>query len=499
METASKRSVTAPAATAQPGPRGRGGAKRAKARAKPAATASPAVDRRALIVAINDYRGTVNDLPSCLNDAHAIDELARGSYKFSSSTLLLDGNATQANVAAELQRLFHKATPDTRLLFYYSGHGTTERVGDKLEECLVLHDGFFFDDKLVQLSQAAPAGILTALIDSCFSGGMDKQLLTTIFSPGRPVERTKIKAYLRVDPVDFESHNVDEQVLGSGKRFLGSAFPTPIKLATAITRGDQPLKALIPAPASDEEGQQPLNGLLLSACLETETAAASTPATDGKSSFTYALTRAVKTLGQEASNTRLVEAVQQHLKQLGFRQTPLIKEPLRPAGLGSRSFLTLGEPKSGVAQAGEIQQSASAAIVEALAQIIAGGGTTMDAGTIIQIINALSKSSQPAPSSKGLVDLLPVILPLIVKSAAPQPAGKGLIDILPTILPLILKQNDGPQQKLFGIDDAILIPALTTIITSAINKSAPQQKLFGIDDAILIPAITSIAVAALNK
>ena len=148
-------------------------ARRSKRKAvatKPARSPGPSrrddkLDCRALIVGINDYQGTVNDLPSCVNDARAVDELVRGAYKFASTKMLVDADATIANVAAELERLFSKSTSDTRLLFYYSGHGSTERKGSTLEECLCLYDGSFFDDKLVQLAAAAPPGIFTAVFD----------------------------------------------------------------------------------------------------------------------------------------------------------------------------------------------------------------------------------------------------------------------------------------------------------------------------------------------
>ena len=162
-----KRKAVAPKPTRSPGPLRR----------------DDKLDCRALIVGINDYQGTVNDLPSCVNDARAVDELVRGAYKFASTKVLLDADATIANVATELERLFSKAAADTRLLFYYSGHGSTERKGSTLEECLSLYDGSYFDDGLVQLAAAAPPGIFTAVFDSCFSGGMDKQLLKRRYVP----------------------------------------------------------------------------------------------------------------------------------------------------------------------------------------------------------------------------------------------------------------------------------------------------------------------------
>ena len=172
---------------------------------KPAAFPDPSrrddkLDCRALIVGINDYLGTVNDLPSCVNDARAVDELVRGAYKFASTKVLVDADATIANVTAELERLFSKPTADTRLLFYYSGHGSTERKGSTLEECLCLYDGSFFDDRLVQLAAAAPPGVFTAIFNSCFSGGMDKQLLKTAIGPEGNIERGRVKAFLREDP-----------------------------------------------------------------------------------------------------------------------------------------------------------------------------------------------------------------------------------------------------------------------------------------------------------
>jgi hypothetical protein len=457
---------------------------------------------RALIVGINDYQGTVNDLPSCVNDARAVDDLVRGAYRFGSTKLLLDADATLANVTSELERLFSKATSGTRLLFYYSGHGSTDRKGDKLEECLVLSDGFFFDDKLVKLASAAPPGILTSVLDSCFSGGMDKQLLKTAFRTDGAVERARVKAYLRVDPEEFAAHSFDQQELQSGKRFLGTTFFPPISIVNDVLLSDAPEKALIPAPASDEAGQKTLNGLLLSACLETETAAASTASTDGKSAFTFGLLEALKALGYRASSSQLAEAIQQKLKRLGFRQTPLIKEPLAPIGMGKRSFLTLEEAKAGApAVAAESPGDLTTALANALLQNNSGGGPTMDAEIIIRVIEALTKSSQPAPKSKGLGDLLPVILPLILKAGpAPQPANKGIVDILPIVLPLLTKSSAPAQEKLFGIDDAILIPVLTTVINNAMNKGpAASEKLFGIDDAILVPVLTTVINNAMNR
>ena len=65
------------------------------------------LDRRALIVGINDYQGGDERLPSCVNDARAIEDLVRGAYRFSStrvsSTPTLRGQRSQ-RVGAALQQ-----------------------------------------------------------------------------------------------------------------------------------------------------------------------------------------------------------------------------------------------------------------------------------------------------------------------------------------------------------------------------------------------------------
>ena len=85
----------------------------------------------------------------------------------------------------------------------------------------------------------------------------------------------------------------------------------------------------------------------------------------------------------------------------------------------------------------------------------------------------------------------------------------------------IANTRDNGDSKLFRIDDAILIPLIVSAVTAAtkgnqptgdkslvgdiiraaggIVKSPDQQKLFGIDDAILIPAIASVIAAAVKE
>jgi hypothetical protein len=483
--------------------------------------------RKAVVVGINDYNGDANDLPSCINDANAFREVLEKDYSFNQIVQFVDGDATVAAVTAALQDLFKGASPDDRLVFFFSGHGTTSQRAGIMEECIVLHDGYLFDDAISQMTQALPPGILTLVMDSCFSGGLEKRLLTPVFKGFGVSERAQVKAYTRPNHQQFVAHIDAQDSATAIKRFGESVFSrsSPI-IATAL----DPIigfQALAPAPVSDETRQVQMKGVLLSACLETETAAASTALTEGKSAFTFALLRSLKKLGAGATLAALVEATQSTIKSIGLTQTPLLKEPQHPAGLRFRSFIEFGAPKDvGQAEAStDIMSSLLAYFKRSLP-----GGQTMDASALIQLLlNAVNKDYRP-PQQKlfGIDDaiLIPAIVSVVtaaIKGQQPVGAEKSVLGDVIRIAGGLIKGPQPVEQKLFGIDDAILIPAIVSVVTAAIKGQQPagaeksaigdairlagsvikgsqpvEQKLFGIDDAILIPAIASVVTAAIK-
>jgi hypothetical protein len=68
--------------------------------------------KRALLVAINDYVGEANDLPSCVNDAHAIENLVKNDFGFTDTKTLFDSAATISNVEQGVTWLFDNAAFD---------------------------------------------------------------------------------------------------------------------------------------------------------------------------------------------------------------------------------------------------------------------------------------------------------------------------------------------------------------------------------------------------
>ena len=143
--------------------------------------------------------------------------------------------------------------------------------------------------------------------------------------------------------------------------------PAGVK-ALVLGRGSAPSKAGAGGAAqgagqgagegADETGELALNGLLLSACSENETASAATSATDGMSAFTCALMGVLDAAQGELSVAELHEQTRAKLQELGFRQTPLLKAPNEPADLASMGFVTLA-PAGGEAEQGQEQSRAN--------------------------------------------------------------------------------------------------------------------------------------------
>jgi hypothetical protein len=204
-------------------------------------------------------------------------------------------------------------------------------------------------------------------------------------------------------------------------------------------------------PTSDEAGQSQIRGLLIAACLADETASASTPRTNGMSAFTYCLSETLNRLGPNQSTLELLQATGEQLKALGFRQTPVVKEPIEPEHLGSKLFLSLQPSLSGT--------DGEDALVRSITEAIRN------------ILNTLKKESAMQPTQpmlaadqKGWFDdvtrivttVIPAVVGALNKDFQPQ-AGAGW------------QSGRAPQEKLFGIDDAILIPVITSAVAAAIR------------------------------
>jgi hypothetical protein len=443
--------------------------------------------KKALLVAINDYGHPANNLPSCVADAQAMADLFETRFGINDTKQLFDKEATLEAVEEGLDWLFQDATKDDRLIFYFSGHGYQAPKGTTLDEVLVLRENKFLpDDRLSSLSQGVPEGTLTVILDSCFSGGLDK---VPIFFDDR-VELAIPKRWTPTDP-DMLTAEVKSFKRVKNYRPFGCEPINGIKRKSFKLSS----KGLSVNPASPDEVAQPrLNGLLLSACLETETASASTSKTDGLSAFTYGIITSLKDLPGNCSNISLMEAAASQLSTLSFRQTPVLKEPPAPPNIAKRSFITFDEAASKPGAASHVASPAE--IIESIFRLFLkqGEGEKMT-GTPIY------GSSQ----DKGLLDLLPVLINVLSKDYQPGAQGasngqsqdKGLFDLLPVLINVLSKGYQPGMQGSSGMSSQDKgIGALTKDYQpTAPTATASEQEKFL---PFLIPVLTAAVPAIIN-
>lgn len=289
--------------------------------------------KKALVVGINNY-GFPNDLPSAPRDADAFANALETVYRFEQIRVLKDSEASRDGVERGLEWLFQDVTANDRLVFYFSGHGSRLEKSGIIEEALVLQDGRHVDDReLAERMENLPVGVLTVVLDCCFVGGFEELLP----AQSGQVEVTRVKRWI---PTDHDRSRHDRATAPGLKAFspFGHMKPASLEAMMAHVRGLAPLDASPARLVSLPEPQA--KAVLLLPCLGDEATSAATSQTGGLSAFTFCLLDAVRRFGPNRSAIELASVAGYELRRLGFRQTPIVKEPLQPEHLALRSFLT---------------------------------------------------------------------------------------------------------------------------------------------------------------
>ena len=135
----------------------------------------------ALVVGVNDY-DNVPDLHYAVEDALAIKNLLINDLGFPRNNVryLIDKEATQSNINKELQKLLKSAGPNDRVVFYFAGHGETEKLGLEQGDAGFLMpsdadaENLFFSaipmEDLKSISKFSKAKHMLFLVDACYSG-----------------------------------------------------------------------------------------------------------------------------------------------------------------------------------------------------------------------------------------------------------------------------------------------------------------------------------------
>ena len=144
-----------------------------------------------VFVGISDYPdGGPSDLDFTAQDARQLYEgMQRVGMQPDDGRLLVDADATQANLLAAIAEIQAEMGENDLMVLFYSGHGgrvtregTQTADPDGLDETLALYDGELRDDELAEALDAIEDGTVLVVLDSCFSGGFSKDLISR---PGR--------------------------------------------------------------------------------------------------------------------------------------------------------------------------------------------------------------------------------------------------------------------------------------------------------------------------
>lgn len=138
--------------------------------------------QHALVVGIDEYHPRETNLEGAVNDAQLLTETLRDiQVQLPAERVLLNAQATRANVISAWKQMVAQAQPHDILIFTYSGHGGQQHEQalpfdepDGKDETLVLYDEYLTDDELTGLFASASEYRILFVADSCHSGGLTR-------------------------------------------------------------------------------------------------------------------------------------------------------------------------------------------------------------------------------------------------------------------------------------------------------------------------------------
>lgn len=289
------------------------------------------INKKALLIGLDQYPDARNNLNSCVADTLAFKSMLINNYEFDPADIVLLHNtdATLDGVRTGMENLFRGAMSGDNLVYFESSHGYRYPKGNTMVEVLCLYDAFLEDSEFTARTQVLPPDVLTVVLDACHSGGLDK-----LFFPPSGVTVAKAKVWQPSSEESAANSGLLQQV--SRFKFFGRA---PTMDTGAVAKQFMLASQLnIPLQKDLEEGEVELNGALFAACKADETAAAGSQPTDGLSAFTYGITTKLDTT---ISLRSLGDRVVARLVELQMRQTPVVEVPVLHPELGSNTFISM--------------------------------------------------------------------------------------------------------------------------------------------------------------
>lgn len=145
-----------------------------------------------VFVGVSDYGGCANPLRFTADDpVNVRDALIRSAgLQARNAITLTNGAATVANVRRAFSDLAPRIGPNDTFVFFFSGHGSQrERLtgpepadADGIDETVEFYDAPMIDNEFATMFDQIHAAASLVILDSCFSGGFAKDLVS---KPGR--------------------------------------------------------------------------------------------------------------------------------------------------------------------------------------------------------------------------------------------------------------------------------------------------------------------------
>lgn len=302
--------------------------------------------KRALIVGIN-YAGTGNELKGCINDANNMKVMLE-EKGFTEIEMILEKDATTANILAGLKRLVSNVKYGDVVVFHYSGHGSqtySTLEEDKLDEIICpidinWIDKVITDNDLKNIFNPVPPGVnVSVILDCCHSGTALDQDETATLNINEDLARS-------VDKVKIVKKSINSRYM-----------PMPESFATNIEERQLELREWSTSRDINR------SALLIAGCMPHQTSADAKIGGVYQGAATYALLSALKT-NPNASYQEIAERMNAFMVVNKFTQRPQLDGWSRLYGTKFlETFGVVEEPI--VAQPiNDANQAAASALVE---------------------------------------------------------------------------------------------------------------------------------------
>jgi metacaspase-1 len=324
------------------------GATRARRESPAALRQKGRLQRRALLVGINQYPREEDRLEGCVNDVFLMSSvLQECGFEPESLRVCLDERATAQGITERLKWLLDDPRPGDERVFYYSGHGARmPEYGENMEpdrqvETLVpwdfdwSADKAIVDDQIFALYSQLPYATRFAMIlDCCHSGGMHRQGGARVrgLNPPDDIRHRELKWDSRNDVwVQRDFKRLNRQF--SSREDVNAAFFGEDGASTRIGRAslvrgqtEREYRQLKRRAGSPRVG--PYLPLIIEACQEKEFSYEYRHGVTSYGAFTYSLAQVLRRR-KRVSFGRLVEVTTAQLADLGYAQRPQILGPQR--------------------------------------------------------------------------------------------------------------------------------------------------------------------------